>query len=238
MMNRSKLSWLLQLGLLLFMPVIVHAQVEGDPDNWCRNGSFTNDRAGFRTGKVIGAKGTRIYFYADGADDCPRAGAKCRAKAYLVPGDVVVASRKFSDYVCVWYAPGKGYETVGWLPAANVSLAETTGSPASSSWVGNWEYGIQSIRIKPGKKPGALAVEGQAYWRGLGDNVHTGDLGFEAQPVGIVLTLEENEDLCAATLKLVGDFLVVTDNLKCGGVNVTFNGVYRRTSRAGVTRKR
>ncbi len=64
----------------------------------------------------------------------------------------------------------------------------------------------------------------------MGDNIHTGEVEFEAAPNGNFLTLEENEDLCSVTLRLVGDYLVVSDNLKCGGVNVTFNGVYRKTS--------
>jgi hypothetical protein len=41
-----------------------------------------------------------------------------------------------------------------------------------------------------------------------------------------LLTLEE--DMCGITLRLVGDFLVADDNGDCGGVNVTFDGVYRR----------
>jgi hypothetical protein len=42
----------------------------------------------------------------------------------------------------------------------------------------------------------------------------------------VALTLED--DICKITLRLVGDFLVADDNGDCGGVNVTFDGVYRK----------
>lgn len=218
-------------SVLLFalcVPAFASAQVEGNPENWCRNGLYTRDGAGFGLARVVGAKGARIYFYGDARDECPGAGEKCREKAYLIPGDVVVVSRRFGDYVCAWFQPPKGAETVGWLPRAAVSPLETEATPPLSRWVGAWKYGSQSLDIKRGAKPGALAVTGEAFWRGLGDNIHTGEVEFEATPQGNALTLAENEDLCSVTLRLVGDLLVVSDNLQCGGANVTFNGVYRR----------
>ena len=35
-------------------------------------------------------------------------------------------------------------------------------------------------------------------------------------------------EACAAKLELVGRYLVVEDNGRCGGVNVSFNGLYVR----------
>lgn len=217
--------------LLLFVvacPCAAFAQVEGNPENWCRNGLYTHDAAGFRVGRVSGAKNTRVYFHGDEREDCPAAGAKCRQKAYVIPGDALVVTRRFGDYVCAWYTPVRGSETVGWLRADAVALAEADAAPPLARWLGAWEYAGQSIDIKRGKKSGALAVSGQAFWRGQGDNIHTGEVDFEAAPDGNLLKLEENEDLCAVTLQLVGDLLVVRDNLQCGGLNVTFNGIYRK----------
>lgn len=234
-MSRPKIRCLALLVLVACVPAVARAQVEGEPENSCRNGLFTHDAAGFRPGKVAGAKGARVHFYDDTTEDCPGAGAKCREKSYLIPGDDVIVSRKLGDYVCAWFPPKKGSATVGWLPAGSVTVSEADKSPPAARWLGEWEYGIQSLDIKRGAKAGALRVVGEAYWRGLGDNVHVGEVEFEAEPMGNVLTLEENEDLCSVTMRLVGDHLVVGDNLKCGGVNVTFNGVYRKKqpARAG-----
>ncbi len=37
------------------------------------------------------------------------------------------------------------------------------------------------------------------------------------------------EDSCTVHAQLLGDVLVVSDNSECGGMNVRFDGVYRRT---------
>jgi hypothetical protein len=53
-------------------------------------------------------------------------------------------------------------------------------------------------------------------------------------PDGNVLKIGENdtdEFACKVTMRLIDEFLVVIDNLKCGGANVSFSGVYRRTRR-------
>lgn len=222
-----------RLLLLLFVvagpAASASAQVEGNPENWCRGGLYTHDAAGFRLGRVVGAKNSRAYFHGDESEDCPAAGAKCRAKAYVIPGDVLVVSRRFGDYVCAWYAPARGAETVGWLRADAVALSEPDAAPPLARWLGAWEYAPQaSLDIRRGTTPGALAIDGEAFWRGARDNIHTAAVELEAVPAGHVVEVKESEDICAVTLRLVGPFLVVSDNLKCGGLNVTFNGVYRR----------
>ncbi len=227
-MKLTTIRLLLPLFVLACSPALASAQVEGNPDNWCRNGLYTHDAAGFRLGRVVGEKNARAYFHGDETDDCPAAGAKCRQKAYVITGDTLVVTRRFGDYVCAWYSPPKGSETVGWVRADAVTLAEPDAAPPLARWLGAWEYAGQSIDIKRGAKAGALAVSGEAYWQGVGDNVHVGEIEFEAAPAGNLLKLEENEDLCAVRLQLVGDLLVVSDNLKCGGHNVTFNGIYRK----------
>ncbi len=126
--------------IVMCIPALAHAQVEGNPDNWCRNGLYTHDAAGFRLGKVAGVKGARLYFYDDAEDDCPGAGAKCRKKSYLIPGDEVIVSSKFGDYVCAWFSPKKGSETVGWLKAASVSVSEV--GPESSPGALGWRVGV------------------------------------------------------------------------------------------------
>lgn len=228
-MKHRNIKLLAFLFFVLGVPAVTPAQVEGNPENWCRNGLFTKDAASFRLGALTGAKGARVYFHGDDSDDCPAAGAKCRAKAYVIPGDEVIVSRRLGDYICAWFSPRKGDETVGWLPAASVTLSEPQMKPSLSRWVGAWGYGgLQSLDIKRGARAGALAVKGEAYWRGLGDNIHTGEVEFEAAPQGNLLALKNSEDICEVTLRLVGSYLVVSDNLQCGGANVTFNGVYRK----------
>jgi hypothetical protein len=209
--------------LLATAPLGVSAQDSGgNPANWCRNGGFASDAKEFRVARVRGA---RAYFYGED-EGCPGPDAKCRRKAYVVAGNSLVVSRKFGDYVCAWFQPARGYETVGWLRADQLELPETDASPPAARWLGEWVLHSNGLTIRRGEKAGELRVEGSALWHGLGDNVHVGEVNASAAPGGNTLTLED--DICKLTLRLVGDFLVADDNGDCGGVNVTFDGVYRK----------
>lgn len=218
--------------LLASCAQVARAQGEGgDPAGWCRNGLFAGGSKEFRLARVGGARAARAYFYGD-EEGCPGAGAGCRQKAYVVAGDELIVSRSLGDYVCAWYQPARGHETVGWLAAAQLEVSDADASPAPALWLGSWEFYANSLRITRGAKAGVLRVEGEAFWHGADpQNIHTGELGGEAAPDGNALSVGGAEDICRATLRLVGPYLVVDDNGECGGVNVTFDGVYRKRKR-------
>ncbi|HYH84841.1 MAG TPA: hypothetical protein VEX60_05115 [Pyrinomonadaceae bacterium] len=214
--------------LVLCAPAFAVAQDEGNPANWCRNGAFTNDAKEFKLARAIGDKGARVYFYGDD-EDCPKPGAKCRQKAYVVPGDALIVSRTFGDFVCAWYQPSKGSETVGWIAASQLSVTEADKNPPLASWLGAWEFYSNALNIRRGAKAGLLRVEGEAFWHGVNpENIHTGAVDGEGLPAAGVLTLAPDDDICKITLRLIGEYLVADDNGDCGGANVTFDGVYRR----------
>lgn len=196
------------------------------PENSCSDGTFTGDGGEFKLARVVGGPRERAYFYGDG-EGCPGPAAKCRQRAYVTPGDEVVVSRTFGDWVCSWYQPARGRETVGWIQAQRLEVSGADGATQPASWLGAWEFYDASLRVSRGARPGALRVSGEAFWRGANpENVHTGEFSGEAVPAGNVLTI--GDDVCRVTLRLVGAYLVVGDNKQCGGVNVTFDGVYRR----------
>jgi hypothetical protein len=94
-------------------------------------------------------------------------------------------------------------------------------------WLGSWEFYNNSLLITRGAKAGTLRVEGEAFRHGVNpENVHTGEVNGEAAPAAGVLSLDD--DICRATFRLVGPYLIVDDNGDCGGANVTFDGVYRK----------
>ena len=220
------------LSLLLLAPLCpggrAAAQGEGgNPANWCRNGAFTRDAEEFRTARVSGRRGARVHFSGDD-EGCPGASAKCRQKAYVVPGDEVLVSRAFGDWVCTWYQPARGSETVGWLPADRLNVSRPAASRPLAQWLGSWGFYDNSLRLARGRAAGALLVEGVATWVGVNPgNVHVGEVKGEAAPAGDVLEVE-GDDGCHLKLRLVGSYLLASDNKQCGGVNVSFDGVYRR----------
>lgn len=218
-------------SIMLALCAQAAAQEGGNPANWCRNGAFTRDAEEFRTARVDGRKGSRLYFQGD-EEGCPGPAAKCRQKAYVVPGDEVVVSRAFGDWACAWYQPARGRETVGWLPADRLATADPAANPPPARWLGAWGFYDNLLRVKRGRAGGSLLVEGTATWQGVNPgNVHVGELSGEGAPAGNVLTLGDDPADCRATLRLVGNYLVVSDNKQCGGLNVTFDGVYRRVRR-------
>jgi hypothetical protein len=213
--------------LMLFLSAPVFAQLEGNPENWCRNGFFPSESEEYGRGKVKGQKNEKIYFYGD-EKNCP-AGGNCRLKSYVIPGDEVIISRRFGNFACAWYQPKKGPETVGWLPLNKLESVESTGR---RNWTGIWNFYDNEIKIAAAGTPNIYKVSGNAFWKGLGDNIHIGELAGDAKLVeGRLKYGEDDEDeyACRVTLRLVGEYLIVADNLNCGGVNVTFSGVYRRT---------
>lgn len=215
-------------GFVLIAPVF--GQLDGNPPNLCRNGFFPRDGKIYQMARITGKKAAKIYFYGDEREDCPD-GKNCRQKSYLVPGDEIIVSRALGGYACSWFQPKKGPETVGWIRIDDLEWLETDQKPAEKLWLGDWRFYDNAIVISKSKTPGLLAVTGDATWRGQGDNVHVGELDHTAKPFENSLKLGENDNddyACKVSMQLVGKYLIVSDNLNCGGVNVTFSGVYRK----------
>lgn len=197
----------------------------GNPVNMCRNGLFPSDSDNFRIGKITGRRNEKIFFYKDDESICP-GDEKCKTKSYIVPGDEIIVARTFGNYACGWYQPAKGYETVGWISLDKIDFLDDS---RDLPWIGGWSYGENSIKIAPMKIDGKVKITGNAFWIGLGDNVHIGEIDFSGIPVNNKLELgESGEYECRVKMQRAGKFLIVSDNLNCGGANVSFNGVYRR----------
>lgn len=214
----------------LFLSTVSFAETDGNPDNWCRAGFFSKESDNFTIGTAKSAKNSKIYFYKDEAADCPDS-EKCKAKAYVVPGDQVLVSKTRGDFGCAWFAPSKGSPTVGWIKMDSFRFPEIEQDASPRAWIGEWKYADNSINFTHDKLAGSLNVTGNAIWKGLGDNVHVGELDGRAEPKDGILKYSDGDDEfdCKATMRLVGSYLIVDDNLKCGGLNVSFSGVYTRT---------
>lgn len=218
--------------LLAFVSSPLLAQMEGNPANWCRQGFFTRDSKEFGVGFVKGKKGSRAYFYGDEeAKKCP-AGKGCKLRSYLTNGDEVITNRSMGKFVCAWFTPAKGAPTVGWLLASDIDFPSMLSDASSKVWSGDWDYADNSIKITTAKDD-QLVIKGTAIWKGPADNVHIGELdGTFKHKNGVVEYSDgDGEYDCRATLQLAtGNFvnLIVADNMNCGGVNVSFSGIYRK----------
>lgn len=175
--------------------------------------------------------------------ECPSERPSCRLKSYVVPGDAVLAGGSVGGFRCVTVRSAKGTVTSGFLPKAVLVEAPPT-TPRLGDWTGEWVRDREaSITIQA--RDDALSVKGDATYGPLDPErvklgaINVGGFDAVARPRGNVLTTRAdydgskaaaavNADDCLVRLRLFGRYLVVDDNNACGGLHVTFDGVYSR----------
>jgi hypothetical protein len=191
----------------------------------------------------------RVHFVKDATEQkgCPNDTAACAAKGYLVAKDPVIVTATHGAYACATFtgpAP-KFASTTGLLPLS--ALADAPAS-AADDWRGSWRSGDeQEIDIKPAAG-GAIAIEGNASFGGSDPArvargaVNVGQIGGTLTPADGKAAFSAGDDgdaapydahpgddsVCRVRLWRLGPYLVAADNVMCGGMNVTFTGVYGR----------
>ncbi|ALM83237.1 hypothetical protein [Bordetella sp. N] len=179
--------------------------------------------------------------HADASNHCPSDSKECQAKAYLIKGDVVVTGTREGDFVCTGYVTAKSDMLLQWLPAAALAPVPAE-QQKPADWAGKWLVYGNEITLTP--KGDAFEVDGNATWQ-MGDNVHVGQIEGTVKPENGQIAFAMVDDKAApyaqggaedCHVKMVrrGPYLVVEDNYKCGGLNVSFGGVYKQ----GVGKKR
>lgn len=203
------------------------SQLAGNPPNWCREGFFTREVKDFGVGFV---KVARANFYDDQKANCPTA-AGCKTASYGVKDDTIITSKRFGAFTCGWFTSSKGSVKVGWLKTAEIDFPLMLHDASERVWAGEWRYASNSISFSASKLDGFLNVTGDAMWKGMGDNVHIGELDGRFPHKDGVLEYSDGDSEfdCKAAMRLaIGRYLIVADNGNCGGANVTFSGVYRK----------
>ncbi len=206
----------------------------------------------YRVATVVGAD-ARVNFLA-GADtqgkpaNCPNAGAVCRLKPFVVRGDKVLISRDMAGFACATFVSARGTDTTGWLPASSLDMAKPAAFPLAK-WRGSWKRTEAKIVLEvAGDK---IKAEGDATYGSLDPGrvrrgaVNMGNFSGTAKPLADALAFGEGYDGalapgdaseaddvdCRVRLLLRSPYLVVEDNRRCGGVNVSFAGIYARASK-------
>lgn len=220
-MTTTRLFW-----LLLIAAPSAAAAAPAD-DGACRNGTFGIENGAVGLGMVAG--NGRASFVSD-ADGCPSAAARCRLKSYLVGGNEVVTGRTRGNYVCVFY-PHKGGGTAGWVERARIKVLPVQPNPPVSAWLGNWsDEGNPLVRFY--RKQGKLMVEGSAAWPSFNPPLKERPGGPNLGNIGEAVRLSGNRASapeCHISFTLLGDLIVGADpDMQCGGMNVSFSGVYKR----------
>ncbi len=204
--------------LLLLLPLLsgLYAQNE----NWCRNGLFADDQNEMRPARIAGDG--PVSLYQDSTPGCPQKGAACKQADGPAPGTEVLVSKVHNGFACVWQST----DAVGWVPAARVDLSVPFDrNPPLAAWAGDWKYFDNHLQIALTPDGRRLHIGGDAFWHGL-NSTHDGSVEGEAVPSGNHLSFQSPQGDCKVRLTLVNHSLAASDNRACGGMNVTFTGIY------------
>lgn len=163
------------------------------------------------------------------ANACPAQGA-CgwKQRSYLIPGDTVLAGPEQGGFRCAYYVTAKGKPLAGFLPSANLEPAKGEKVLDAAFLAGTWVYEDADI-VFTSKAGGLLHAEGTAT-AVVNETANTGDFSGDVKPGGEELRFGDpkEEDSCLVTIQRRGPYLLVSDNLQCGGLNVSFKGLYIR----------
>ena len=160
----------------------------------------------------------------------PRQGEPaCRQRSYVVNGDTVVTGRDLGRYRCAFFpnkvvaAPAGGPQQAAAVAGgrANCRTGWATGKTATTACASPcrldncmWMATPTGLLPTPRRNSARMA----RTWA-----------GGRATPRGA--DVEFVEDTCRVRVHSLGEVLIVADNSECGGMNVRFNGVYRRAGK-------
>ncbi|WP_147293179.1 hypothetical protein [Dyella monticola] len=137
--------------------------------------------------------------------------------------------RQVGASVCVGVPQkGKLATMFGWIPASRWHGTDSSPQPVVR-WVGVWQNETAKITVQS-MVDGQLDIKGHAV-RDLGpdggDVEIYGDFSITGKPKNGVVTSNDDSDPCKVSIRLLGDYLVAADNDACGGMGITFAGMYR-----------
>lgn len=215
-----KSAVLATLGMLA-LPAAAQAQ---DDDPFCRNGLFPRE-APFSLARVNVDR--RVYFHRD-TQGCPVAGEGCITGRYLIAGDEVIVSKLRQGFVCAYYPPS---DAAGWIRLDRIEFVAAEQAPEPQDWTGHWHGRGDNVLTITREGRARLRIEGLAFWPARqppeGYSVHVGELAGRLDHLGARARYDDS-NLCQVNFTLLGDYLLVGDNNRCGGANVSFTGVYTR----------
>jgi hypothetical protein len=142
----------------------------------------------------------------------------------------------------------EGPSTQAWLPLSALEPAEVPAGRPAAIWNGEWVGESQLLDITP-KGEGRLTIKGVAYYARDAEAVEMGGVNVgeidglyfrdgdraegavaDDESIRRPTPADDRDDAyrCVLRLRLVGGYLLAKDNNRCGGMNVSFTGVYRR----------
>ena len=167
--------------------------------------------------------------------------AACHAE-YLDPakpdeyqGDLIAPGDTQGRWTCAMVG---GWS--GWIPTYRLAPVPSTPAITTQQWLGTWVNGHVGTRgdrlilTRSAEGHGKIHVEGRAYYTNAAHNVNSGKVSGDAIALGAFLHILDHGEQPDCVLDLTYDLASGTfravDNQLCGGFNVSFDGVWHRTT--------
>lgn len=185
-------------------------------------------------------KKTPLYLESNSTGTCQKTGS-CGASGYLVAGDAVAVMNSAGGWACVLYTSKTGRAL--WfraMPLSSLRFISTV-----NSLTGTWKVEDQFLLLR--RSGGRLLVRGWTAWpwssspdpqvqqrlKEGGPNIGNVDLGavWKLGQTGVTFQAGSDELDCQLKVRVLGPYLYAADNNQCGGLNATFSGLYRQTSK-------
>jgi hypothetical protein len=143
------------------------------------------------------------------------------------PGSPVLVYRKKGEWTC-GYGVDRHGAAPAWFRTRDLRPLEFTAAPPIGAWYGVWKSGGDRVVISASRNGEQLNLVGNAIWQGANGNEHFGNAKGNAIPGGNRLHVVDGE--CVIDLTLAGKYILSDDNQGCGGMNVSFSGIWKRAS--------
>ena len=197
-----------------------------------------------RRARVVAEGRVSFVRSGDAVPACPSFAPAYREKAFLVAGNGVIRGASSGAFACATYVGATGQIRSGWLPER--ALADDAAATVGlDDWVGTWTSGPeQTVTIE--RKGERLVLSGTASYgtqdpeRVRRGAINMGSFEVDLAPERANLAWTDREkgvapgfnpddaSFCSVRMRLMPPDLVTESNGACGGMNVTFSGVYRR----------
>lgn len=179
-------------------------------------------------------------------EGCPQGGDACApASRQLHPGTVVIVTSTIGDMACASIlGEAPNYPLISaLLPKSALVTADYSGAV----WTGSWRYSIEQQIVIKAAPDNQIIVDGTATW-GMFDPLRVssggvnegsfiatvrpkkGRVAFTQDYDETLLTYDSASTSCSVRMWQLGPYLAVADNNACGGMNVTFTGLYAHGS--------
>lgn len=204
-------------------------------ENWCRN--IVGDNEFYSLGRII--KSSNYYVDSDSeypnttVKDCPATSTNCIDKynKKVILNSELILGKSYKNFVCVYAVKN---QSSGWLPMDSIVRVESSNF-SLEKLIGIWIADYSKINIK--KHGLEVSVSGTSRWDGLID-----DNGNRIENIGQFhgttllsniqtgkFEIYDNEIDCRVKFNFVDNkYLIVSDNSNCGGMNVRFDGVFKK----------